>query len=1044
MQSNSILAWWIRNPIAANLAMIILIVAGSMSYLLTIEKEPFPTVRLPIMDVRMTWRGASPRDVEDQIIVRFEESVKNVEGIKSVVSNALEGRAQITITGEERVDRRKFSDDIREKINSVNGLPNDAERPVVTERIKRDQMIRIALHGNIDELMLNKLAQEIRREVAALPLITNVDISGDTSEEISIQVTEQKLRQYGLSFSEIESAVRSNSINSSAGSVYGETETFRLNVRNRAEKQIDFEKIILRHSPDGAILRLGEVATVYDGLAASKRYSSFDSETALLIDVYNGDYMNIPEMSANVRNYIDKKITQLPKGVSLTIWEDWNDAYQSRLTTIFDNATSGLILVFMLLLLFLQPRIALWVSIGIGTAFAAAFWLLPTFSVSLNMLSLFAFMMVIGIVVDDAIVIGESIHKQHELGHHGENAALLGVKAVAKPVVFGVITTIVVFMPMAFLPGSTAEFTRTIAIVVMLALAFSLFEALFILPSHLRHLPDDDPDNKPTKLDKIQKKFADFLTWVGEEIYGPFIDFLLRWRYIVVAIFILVFCLSVKLLNDNFVLQSFEPKIEADTIRLNVTLPENVSFDRMQQVLSQMNAGQEKLTQYVADLSVSGNGEFIAHHYSRIYNNRISSYLKLVPFAERIIDTETATSLLTEYIGDIPDAEEIQFKSTLNDREPKVAFMMQSNNLDAMTVAVKELKDHLAEYDDVYLVRDSLAHGSKEIMFTMKPGAEALGVSLKDISNQVKQAFYGQEVQRLPREGGDSRVKVHYSRPERENLDSLYSLKIRTRNKKEIPLVNLVNIELRPGISRIQRRDGMKVAWVYADYSGNNLNALKEKIKVDYLSEWAKHNPEVNMDRKGRSRNQDEFMEKVYHYEGLALFIAYVLMAVAFRSYSQPLLIMSAIPFAYTGSVLGHLSHNVYFGAFSMLGILAAAGVVVNDNLVLVDCLNNLRAQGKSTLDAVREACRSRFRAITLTSLTTFVGLIPMLSGDTEQAKFLIPMVVSLAYGIVFATLTTLIFTPCLYLIGVDSNKGMNKALDFWKNLDKPKSVEIK
>ncbi|MDU0354173.1 efflux RND transporter permease subunit [Paraglaciecola aquimarina] len=452
MQSNSILAWWIRNPIAANLAMLILIVAGSMAYMLTIEKEPFPTVRLPIMDVRMTWRGASPRDIEDQLVVRFEEAVKNVEGIKSVVSNAFEGRAHVVITGEERVDRRKFSDDIREKINSVNGLPSDAERPIVTERIKRDQMIRIALHGNIDELMLNKIAQEIRREVAALPLITNVDINGDTNEEISIQVTEQKLRQYGLTFSEIEAAVRNNSINTSAGSVFGETETFRLNVRNRAEKQVDFEKIIVRHSPDGAILRLGDVATIYDGLAISKRYSSFDGEVALLIDVYNGDYMNIPVMSANVREYIEEKVKRLPDGVNLTIWEDWNNAYQSRLDTIFNNAISGLILVFSLLLLFLQPRIALWVSVGIGTAFAAAFWLLPSFSVSLNMLSLFAFMMVIGIVVDDAIVIGESIHKQHELGHHGEKAALLGVQAVAKPVVFGVLTTIIVFMPMAFLP----------------------------------------------------------------------------------------------------------------------------------------------------------------------------------------------------------------------------------------------------------------------------------------------------------------------------------------------------------------------------------------------------------------------------------------------------------------------------------------------------------------------------------------------------------------------------------------------------------------
>ncbi|KMT65316.1 efflux RND transporter permease subunit [Catenovulum maritimum] len=1040
MPSNSILAWWIKNPIAANLAMFSLVVAGIMSYLFSVEKEPFPTVKLPIMDIRMNWRGASPRDVEDQIIVRFEESVKNVEGIKYIVSNAWEGGAKISITGEERVDRRKFSDDIREKINSVNGLPSDADKPIVTERVNRDQMIRIALHGDMDELMLNKVAREIRREVSSLPLIANVDISGDIAEEISIEVSEQKLREYQLSFDEISNAVKANSINLSAGSVVGETESFRLSVRNRAENQVDFENIIIRHQADGAILRLGDVATIVDGLQASRRYSSFDGEVAVLIDVYNGDYMNIPEMSKNVNEYIERKIKTLPQGYKLTVWEDWNDAYQSRLTTIFDSAISGLILVFTLLLLFLQPRIALWVSAGIATAFAAAFWLLPTFDVSLNMLSLFAFMMVIGIVVDDAIVIGESIHSQHENGFHGEQAAYNGVKAVAKPVIFGVLTTMIVFAPMAFLPGSTAEFTRAISIVVVLALSFSLFEALFILPSHLRHLPDDDANRELSRLDKIQQGFANALKYLANKIYAPAMDFILGYRYIVLGIFIVLFSLSVKLLNDNFVLQSFEPKIEADTIRLNVTLPENASFARLQQVLIQMNQGQAKLAKHVADLSETGDGGFIAHHYSRINGSRISSFLKLVPYQDRIIDTETATNLLTEMIGDIPDAEEVEFKATLNERDPKIAFMVMGDNLDAMTKAANELKLHMNEYDDIYMVRDSLDKGSKEIVLSLKPGAEALGINLKDVSNQIRQAFFGQEVQRLPREGGDSRVKVRYSRLEREDIASLYQLKIRTRDKREIPLINVVDIDLIPGVSRIQRRDGKKVVWIWAEYSGNNVDVLKNKIRQEYLPDWLKRNPEVSMDRNGRNRNKDDFMNTVYHYEGLALLISYVLMAIAFKSYLKPLLIMSAIPFAYTGSIFGHLGHEVYFGAFSMLGILAAAGVVVNDNLVLVDCLNQLRAKGLSAFEAAKEAGRLRFRAIILTSLTTFVGLVPMLSGDTEQAKFLVPMVVSLAYGVVFATLTTLIFTPCLYLFGHDVKTVSTKLFLFWKNLDKPRT----
>ncbi|MCM2681390.1 efflux RND transporter permease subunit [Echinimonas agarilytica] len=1044
MQDKSVLAWWIKNPIAANLAMISLIIAGIMSYLFSVEKEPFPKVNLSIMDIQVRWAGASPRDIEDQIMIRFEEAVKNVEGVKSIVSNAGEGWTRISITGEERVDRRKFADDIRERINSVNGLPADADRPIVTERTNRDQMIRVALYGYVDELLLNKVAREVRREVAALPLISSVGITGDIGEEISIEISEQKLRQYHLSFDEVSNAIKNNSVNTSAGTVRSDTESYTLSVRSRAERQADFENLVIRHAEDGATLYLGDVAQVVDGLMANKRFSSFDGEPAVLIDVLNSDYMNIPEMSATVREYIAQKQSQLPDGLKLTVWEDWNDTYQSRIDTILTNAVSGLILVFCLLMLFLQPKVALWVTIGIGTAFAAGFWLLPSFDVSLNMMSLFAFMMVIGIVVDDAIVIGESIHRKHEEGFHGAEAAYQGVKEVSKPVLFGVITTIVVFAPMAFLPGSTAEFTRAISIVVVLALGFSLFEALFILPSHLRHLPDDDPHRKESKLETLRKRFSNIMLWLANAVYKPTMHYVLNYRYIVVAIFIVAFGLSVKLLNDGYVLESFEPKIEADTIRLNVTLPENAAFERLQQVLEQMNRGHEKLDAYIAEHHEDdGSGQhyaFVEHHYSQIRGSRIASYLKLVPYQERAIDTETATRLLTEFIGDIPDAEEIEFKATLNQRDPKVALMIQGEDVDAMARAVADLKAHMAEYENVYLIRDNLDKGSKELVFSLKPGAESLGISLRDVGTQVRQAFFGQEVQRLPREGGDSRVRVRYSRLERESIDSIYQFQIRTRDKREVPLLSVVDVEIKPGVSRIQRRDGKKTVWIWAEYAGNDAWRVVKKIKEDFIPEWRKRHPQVNLGKRDGSHNKQQFMETVYHYEGLALLVCYMLMAIAFKSYLKPLLIMSAIPFAFSGAIFGHLGHNVHFGAFSMLGILAAAGVVVNDNLVLVDCLNKLRAKGLGVFEAVLEAGTLRFRPILLTSLTTFVGLVPMLSGDTEQAKFLVPMVVSLSYGVVFATLTTLIFTPCLYLVGTDIVKGSIRLFHYWRDLDKVKS----
>ncbi|AWB67806.1 AcrB/AcrD/AcrF family protein [Saccharobesus litoralis] len=1009
---NGFLAWWVKNPIAANLSMITLIVAGIVSYFFGVEKEPFPTVKLAIMDISMRWQGAGPRDIEDQIIIRFEESVKNVEGIKSIVSRASEGRARITITGKERVDRRKFADEIREKINSVNGLPSDADRPVVTERTNRDEMIRIALHGNVSREKLAALAQDIRRQVSNLPLISTVWLRGEGRQEIAIEITEQAMSHYDISIDEIATAIRNSSINTSTGTVRDEAGVLMLSVRNRADFQQEFEDIIVRQNQDGASLYLKDVAKVKDGLADTNYISNFDGETAILIDIMNTDYMDIPKMSKYVRDYVEKKQKQLPDNISLTIWSDWNDAYQSRLSTIFNSAMSGLILVFVLLLLFLQPKVAFWVTAGIATSFAASFALLPTMDVSLNMLSLFAFMMVIGIVVDDAIVIGESVHLAHEAGHHGDDAAIFGVSQVAKPVIFGVLTTMVVFAPMAFLPGSTAEFTRAISIVVVLALSFSLFEALLILPSHLRHLKDQHTAEKPSRLQVIQDKFAHSLDVLNSRLYFPLVKFIYAHKYSVVFGFIGALLIGISLLQNNYIKQSFMPQIADDKIRVEVTLPPTVTHERMLQVLQQLQYGQEQLMEYAAEI---GSGLLVEHDYTQMWDSRVVSSMKLVHFEDRAIDIQTAADKLQAFIGEIPDAEEIQLKATLNTKEPRIGFTVNSNDIEALKDAVSDFKAHLATYEGVHMLRDNLDKGSQEMVFSLKPGAETLGLNLKEVSKQIKQAYFGQEVQRLPRVGGDVRVKIMYPRSERESIDTLANLKIRTRDGREIPLMSVVNFEIRPGIQRIYRRDGQKLGYIYGEYVGEDQAALMQDIQKNFVPEWKLRHPNVDYGRGERSKDESNFKQTVILLEGLALMVAYMLMAIAFRSYVQPFLIMSAIPFGFLGALIGHYIHDTAYGMFSMLGILAASGVVINDNLVLVDAINRFRQQGLDAKEAVMKACRLRFRPIVLTSLTTFIGLMPMLSAQSVQAQFLIPMVVSLAYGVLAATIVTLIFVPCLY-----------------------------
>jgi len=1014
----SMVAWWVKNPIAANLIMVTLIVAGLVSYFYSVEKEPFPTEKVVIMDVNMRWSGAGPRDIEDQIIIRFEDAIKNVEGIKTVISRALEGRAAITIKAKERVDRRTFAEDIREKINSVNGLPSNAEKPVVTEKTSREEMIRIALHGHMERDTLAALSHEIRRQVSALPLISSVVLKGEGTYEIAIEVTEQAMSTYDVTIDEVVNAIRNSSVNASTGTVRDEAGVLMLSVRNRAEHQQAFEDIVIRQNKEGASLYLSDVAQIKDGLADTRFISTFDGEPAILIDVLNSDYMDIPKMSKYVQDYVNKKNQQLPEGVKLTIWSDWNEAYQERLSTIFTNALSGLILVFFLLLLFLQFKVALWVSVGIATAFAASFALLPTFDVSLNMISLFAFLMVIGIVVDDAIVIGESVHLSHEAGLSGEQAAIEGVAQVAKPVLFGVLTTMVVFAPMAFLPGSTAEFTRAIATVVILSLAFSLFEALFILPSHLRHLAHKSPEQKKSALEKLQAKVTDGFLLLNQRFYMPLIAWCYRFKYTTLTLFVGVFIIGLSLLNYSYIHQAFMPQIADDKIRLTVSLPPTATHERMLQVLSQIQEGQQGLLSYVDTMD---NPQLIKHAYTRLFATRIVSEIKLVNYEERAMNIDDASVKLQEFIGDIPDAEEIELKTTLNTQEPKVGFSFNSQDIEALKDAVVDFKQHLGTYTGVYLLRDNMDKGSQEMVFHLKPGAESLGLSLKEVSKQIKQAYFGQEVQRLPKVGGDVKVRVMYSQAERESIDTLQNLKIRSKDGRTIPLMALVDVEIRSGIQRIIRRDGFKSGYVYAEYSGEDKASMIRDIRENFLPQWQKRHPQVNFGRGERMQAEDEFQETVLVLEGLALMVAYMLMAIAFRSYSQPLLIMTAIPFGFLGAVMGHLIHDVSYGMFSMLGVLAASGVVINDNLVLVDAINRFRQQGKNAKDAVILACKTRFRPIILTSMTTFIGLMPMLSAQSVQAKFLIPMVVSLAYGVVAATIITLIFVPCLYWSSVEA-----------------------
>lgn len=1024
MKVKGFFGWWITNPVVSNLAMLFLVLAGVLSYLVDVEKEVVPPMKWVGLNVNIPWPGADPRDVEQQLLIPIEQAIREVNGIKEIKAKAWPSWGGFNITGRSNVDREVFIEDIKQRINSLNGLPSGIEKPRYREWEYRDQIIKVALHGDsVDEFQLNQLAREVKLEISQLPYISSTGLYGQIGEQVIIEVAPQKLLQYQISLDEVSNAIRRSSFSQSVGKIANDTESFRLTVLNKADDKATFEQLIIRQT-DGVILRLKDVATVTDSLEVTKRFNAFDGEQAILIEIYNATDMDILAMSEQVNNYVEKKLPKLPKGFKLTIWEDKSISFYSRVKVIFSNAMFGILLVFVLLFLFLQTQVALWVAAGIFTAFAASFALMPYFDISLNMISIFSFMLVIGIVVDDAIVIGESIHNASESGLSGQNAAYHGLMAVAKPVAFGVVTTIVAALPIAFISGSYASSAQAISVVLLLVLVFSLFEAFCILPAHLRALKKTPNSGK---LAALRRKFTDGLSITIHRFYKPFMKKLINQRYITVLGFILLLLIADKLLTANFIKQSFSPKAEADIVRVSITMPSNTPETRVQQVFEQVMQGQADLTDYVASLTENGDGQFIAHSFSSFNYNSIRIEFSLVPYEQRAISIKDAMNKLKDLVGEVPDAEELSFQSTFNESSPSLNYSFFGNDLAEVTKATQEFKDYLSQFSKIRTIRDSLSRGSKEIELKFKPGAEALGIPLSEISRQVRLAFDDNRVQTLARESGATHVILRYPAAQRASFSALNNFMIRTRDNKLIPLANLVDINFIEAITSIFRFDGKRRVWIKAEYIGDDLKAVRDKIKQEYIPQWRINNPNVEFRNRGGDRDRDQFINESVKNGALAFVFVYILLSVAFGSYSKPLLILSSIPFAYAGAIYGHLLHDTAFGLFSWLGIIATTGVVINDNLVFVDYLTKLRNKGIDAKQAVIETGIQRFRAIILTSLTTFFGLAPMLYLDAGQSQFLVPMVVSLAYGVLFCTFVTLVFTPCLYLIGVDIKRTASK-----------------
>ena len=895
-----LIRWWVRNPVAANLLMLIIVTAGWLG-LRDIEKEVFPSVQPDIVQVEIIWPGASPKEVEQQVIQRVEEVLKNVPNVYRVTSEARESFGSLSVETFPTVNLNTFLNDVKNAVDSVTAFPRDIENPRVRRLEWRQEMIRVALAGDIGEKALTRLANRLRNEMASLPYISQVEVFGARREEVTIELSERDLRNYGLGFSDVAAAIRRDSMNVSVGEVRTRTGDVQLRAQNLADTQTDFEQIVIRQTPDGGQVRVMDVATVIDGFEQNEILATLNGQPAVLLQSKASDNMQVVRASQAVKRWIERTQPTLPVGVALELWSDNADAFQDRMELIAESSILGLILVFFVLILTLEPKVALWVTVGIGVSFLGAFALLPANGVSLNMLSTFAFLLVLGIVVDDAIVVGESIHHHvHQRGLSGEQAAVEGAFAVSRPVIFAVLTTMVAFAPWLFVSGVTAQFTRQLSVVITLALLFSLIEAFLILPSHLR----DMKQTVSTSQWKLrQERVANAIVRFAEQTYRPFLERCLQWRYTTTMVFFSLFLVALGLFNSGWVKFYFSPQVESDEVYINVRLPPGTPYSRSIEVLRQLQDAEKQLAAEVnAEAEAGqGTGELIESWATRARRGDVIAIVQLAPPEKRHLSARATAERFSDLVGDIPDADEVKVTYSFGDGEARITFLLQHDDLDALNAASRTLQQHLASYDKTYFIRDDQWGALPELRFSLLPGAEKLGVTLGDVSSQVRQAFYGEEVQRLPREDGDVRVMVRYPEAERDSLAAFEEVRIRTPDGRLIPLLAVAEVEVGLATRRITRRNGERVVTVNATVEPESLGEINRAVKEGFVPELVAMYPGLRVLKGGSQEAEAEFFSEITALYTVALFVIYALIAVAFRSYSLPLLIMTAMPFGFMG-----------------------------------------------------------------------------------------------------------------------------------------------
>jgi multidrug efflux pump subunit AcrB len=1054
---NRIIAWFARNHVAANLLMALMVFGGLFS-LPNIQQKTFPDIDVNVISIGVVYLGAAPEEVEQGVCIRIEEEINGLNGIKEITSSAAEGACGVSAELMDGYPVDRALAEIKNAVDSITTFPTETEKPIVSHVEIKRTVIQVAISADASEKSLKVYGERIRDSFASLPNITQVELQNARDYEISIEVPEESLQRFSLTFDEVVAAVRRGSLDRPGGSIKTSSGEILLRTQGQAYSRSDFEQIVLRTEADGTRLLLSDVVHIIDGFDEEDRYAYFDGNSAVSIRVYRVGDQKVLELVDSVTRQIERLRELLPEGLTITTWRNAGSLLRDRLNILIKNGLGGFILVFIVLALFLRLRLAIWVSLGVPLSILGALFVFPVSGISINVISLFAFIMVLGLLVDDAVVVGENVHRHQENAEDPLEAAIAGAREVSVPVIFGVLTTIAAFGPMIYAPGTMGQIFGVIGLSAVLCLIFSVIESQLVLPAHLGHMKWSDPERIEkqgsirARWNNLQTYMATSLTRYARDEYRPLLDRAIAGRYSVLAggLGILLIALTTAAFGIgsarmNF---SFFPPIEGDYVTAALLMPQGTPVEATEQAARLLLASAYAAQAQMDDEGLEVDGESLIKHIFLSVGTQpmsggggpgdrggsVGSHAAEVSIAiqsgdERPISAAEIKRRWRDLTPPIPGITELAFNAELFSAGDPIDIQLRSNNIEQLREAADRLKERLVEFPGVSDINDSFREGKREIKLDILPAAQSLGLTLDDLSKQVRQAFYGEEVQRIQRGRDDIRVMVRYPRDARRSLEDLENLRIRTPDGGEVPFYAVARAELGRGYATIKRSHRQRVIHVTADVDAKQIGAgtIIADLEENFIPQLEADYPGLTHSLEGEQAEQNESIMGLFKNYVIALLVIYALLAIPLRSYVQPLIIMAVIPFGLVGAIFGHwfmfFARSIFtdqsfnFSMMSIFGFVALTGVVVNSSLILVHYINQRRASGSSLEDAVREAGVARFRPIVLTSITTFVGLVPILRETSVSAQFLIPMATSLAFGVIFGSTISLFLVPSAYIV---------------------------